>query len=51
MCSYKFHKIHKKTSDNEAFFKKIVGSSPASLIRKHSIADVFMESQKISMTV
>ena len=46
MCSNKLHKIHKKSIDNEAFFKNIASGNPVSLLRKDSIADVFLEVKK-----
>ena len=34
MCSWKFHKIHRKTPVPEAFFNKVAGLRPATLLKK-----------------
>ena len=34
MCSWKFHKIHRRTPVPEAFFNKVAGLRPATLLKK-----------------
>ena len=34
MCSWKFHKIHRKTPVPEAFFNKVAGLRPGTLLKK-----------------
>ena len=34
MCSWKFHKIHRKTPVPETFFNKVAGLRPATLLKK-----------------
>ena len=34
MCSWKFHKIHRKTPVPETFFSKAAGLRPATLLKK-----------------
>ena len=34
MCSWKFHRIHRKTPVPEAFFNEAAGLRPASLLKK-----------------
>ena len=34
MCSWKFHKIHRKTPVPEAFFNKVAGLRPVTLLKK-----------------
>ena len=34
MCSWKFHKIHRKTPVPEVFFNRVAGLRPATLLKK-----------------
>ena len=34
MCSWKFHKVHRKTPVPEAFFNKVAGLRPTTLLKK-----------------
>ena len=36
MCSWKFHKIHRKTPVPETFFNKVAGLRPETLFKKGS---------------
>ena len=41
MCSWKFHKIHRKTPVPETFFNKAAGLRPATLLKKRLLHRCF----------
>ena len=41
MCSWKFHKIHRKTPVPDAFFKKRLWPQASNFIKKETLVQVF----------